>query len=33
MRVDIFGIKEGAAIDGALTAPLRPDVPALTPGR
>ncbi|HVS02539.1 MAG TPA: multiheme c-type cytochrome [Thermoanaerobaculia bacterium] len=33
MRVDLFGIKEGAAIDGALTAPLRPEVPVLEPGR
>jgi hypothetical protein len=33
MRVDLFGIKEGGAIDGALVAPLRPEVPALQPGR
>ncbi len=32
MRVDIFGIKEGGTIDGRLTAPLRPEVPALKPG-
>jgi tetratricopeptide (TPR) repeat protein len=32
MRVDIFGIKEGGAIDAPLTAPLRPAVPALKPG-
>jgi tetratricopeptide (TPR) repeat protein len=33
MRVDIFGIKEGGAIDSPLTAPLRPGVPALKPGQ
>jgi tetratricopeptide (TPR) repeat protein len=32
MRLDIFGVKEGGAIDGALTAPLGPEVPALEPG-
>ena len=32
LRVDIFGLREGRAIDGALTAPLRPAVPALAPG-
>ena len=32
MRVDIFGIRTGNGIDGALTAPLRPDVPALVAG-
>ena len=32
LRVDIFGIRSGAAIDAPLTAPLRPDVPALLPG-
>ena len=32
LRVDIFGIRAGAAIDAPLTAPLRPDVPALVPG-
>ncbi len=32
VRVDIFGVKEGGGIDGALTAPLRPDVPTLKPG-
>lgn len=32
MRVDIFGLKEGGTIDGELTAPLRPRVPALAPG-
>lgn len=33
MRVDIFGVKEGGTIDSPLTAPLRPTVPALKPGR
>ncbi len=32
MRVDIFGVKEGGTIDGELTAPIRPEVPALQPG-
>ncbi len=32
MRVDLFGLREGGTLDGALTAPLRPAVPALTPG-
>lgn len=32
VRVDIFGIRENGTIDGALTAPLRPSVPALKPG-
>ena len=33
MRIDLFGIKQGSAIDGPLTAPLRPTLPKLTPGR
>ncbi len=33
MRVDIFAIKEGGTIDGRLTAPIRPEVPTLQPGR
>lgn len=33
LRVDIFGIKEDGQITGTLTAPIRPEVPALTPGR
>ena len=33
MRVDLFGVKEGGTIDGELHAPLRPEVPALVPGR
>jgi hypothetical protein len=32
VRVDIFGVKEGGGIDGALSAPLRPEVPTLKPG-
>jgi len=33
MRVDIFGLKSEGRIDGELTAPLRPTLPALVPGR
>jgi len=33
LRVDIFGVKEGGAIDSPLLAPLRPRVPALKPGK
>jgi tetratricopeptide (TPR) repeat protein len=33
LRVDIFGIKSGGTIDGALIAPLRPQTPTLEPGR
>lgn len=33
VRVDLFGIKEGGTIDGALAAPLRPSTPMLKPGR
>jgi len=33
VRVDLFGLKEGGGIDGRLLAPLRPEVPALEPGR
>ncbi len=32
LRVDIFGIREGATIDGELIAPLRPTLPRLRPG-
>ena len=32
-RVDIFGIRDGAGIDGPLHAPLRPMVPTLEPGK
>jgi len=33
VRVDIFGVKEGGTVDSPLSAPLRPAVPALRPGR
>jgi tetratricopeptide (TPR) repeat protein len=33
VRVDIFGVKEGGTIDAQLTAPVRPAIPALTPGK
>ena len=33
MRIDIFGIREDGLVDGALTAPLRPVVPILQPGK
>jgi hypothetical protein len=33
LRVDVFGLREGGEIDGQLHAPLRPDVPALVPGK
>nr|VFK50468.1 MAG: hypothetical membrane protein [Candidatus Kentron sp. TUN]VFK51710.1 MAG: hypothetical membrane protein [Candidatus Kentron sp. TUN] len=33
LRVDIFGIKQDGRIDGALTAPLRPEIPVLEPGK
>lgn len=33
LRVDLFGVKEDGTIDGKLHAPLRPDVPALEPGK
>jgi tetratricopeptide (TPR) repeat protein len=33
MRVDLFGIRAGGTIDGALTAPLRPQLPVLEPGK
>jgi tetratricopeptide (TPR) repeat protein len=32
-RVDIFGVRREGAIDGALTAPLRPNVPTLEAGQ
>ncbi len=32
MDIDVFGIRKEARIDGALLAPLRPDLPALEPG-
>jgi tetratricopeptide (TPR) repeat protein len=33
IRVDLFALKDGSTIDSPLIAPLRPDVPALVPGR
>ncbi|WP_417733253.1 multiheme c-type cytochrome [Rosistilla oblonga] len=33
MRVDIFGIRDTGEVDGPQTAPLRPDVPTLDPGK
>lgn len=33
VRLDIFGLKEGGTIDSPLTAPVRPVLPALKPGR
>ena len=32
VRVDLFGVKEEGKIDGALSAPLRPELPTLKPG-
>lgn len=32
-RVDLFGIKEDGSVTGRLHAPLRPQVPELTPGK
>lgn len=32
VRIDLFGLREGGTIDGALHAPLRPEVPQLKPG-
>ena len=33
MRVDLFGIKEGGTIEAPLQAPIRPEIPSLTPGK
>jgi tetratricopeptide (TPR) repeat protein len=33
VRIDLFGIKEGGNVDSPLTAPLRPSVPTLKPGK
>jgi tetratricopeptide (TPR) repeat protein len=33
LRIDLFGIKRGTEVDAPLTAPLRPEVPALEPGQ
>jgi tetratricopeptide (TPR) repeat protein/uncharacterized membrane protein len=32
VRIDLFGVKEGSDVGGKLTAPLRPQVPALVRG-
>jgi tetratricopeptide (TPR) repeat protein len=32
VRVDIFGLREGGVIEGELSGPLRPEVPAVKPG-
>ncbi len=32
VRIDIFGVREGGTIEGRLTAPLRPESIAFTPG-
>jgi tetratricopeptide (TPR) repeat protein len=32
VRVDIFGLKQGGAIDGAMQGPIRPSFPRLQPG-
>lgn len=32
MRLDLFALREGGTLDGALHAPLRPAVPSLRPG-
>ena len=33
MSVDLFGLREGDAVDAPLRAPLRPEVPAVEPGK
>jgi len=33
LRIDLFGLREGGHIDDRLIAPLRPQVPALEPGK
>jgi tetratricopeptide (TPR) repeat protein len=33
LRVDLFGVKQDGDINGELSAPLRPEVPMLKPGR
>jgi len=33
VRIDIFGLRDGGSIEGALVAPLRPETPALRPGQ
>ena len=33
VRIDLFGVKEGGSVDSPLTALLRPQIPALKPGK
>src|SRR5262249_33279966 len=33
LRVDLFGLREGGTVAGPLIAPLRPNLPALVPGK
>ena len=33
VRLDLFGVKEGGTVDSPLLAPLRPQIPALKPGK
>lgn len=33
LRIDLFALKEGGAIDGPIVGPLRPQLPSLKPGR
>jgi tetratricopeptide (TPR) repeat protein len=33
VRIDLFALREGGAIDGPLLGPLRPEVPELEPGK
>ncbi len=32
VRLDLFGLRKGGAVDGELVAPLRPEIPELVPG-
>ena len=33
IRVDLFAVREGGGIDGALLGPIRPEIPTLKPGK
>jgi len=33
VRVDLFALREGGVVEGALLGPLRPEVPTLSPGK
>lgn len=33
MRLDIFGVRSGGTVDGDFSAPLRPQIPVLQPGK